>query len=227
MSIHVAIVNGDITTTEALALLIRTTPGLLLGPTCRSGHAALCALQVNIPDVVLIEPNLTDFPAFLGVLQLRTVLRAVRVVVLSRQLDWHTVQLAVAAGAHGLLPLQAPAPQVLDAIFQVAAGGACIDPLALRLLVERLHLEPGELAALMDLSRREEEVLDGYARGFRAKEVAAWLKISTFTVQSHIRRIYQKLGARSTAHAIARYHPLGRFAHRREDEVPHRGNGSA
>lgn len=224
MSIHVAIVNGDLATTEALALLIRTTPGLLLGSTCRGGHTALCALQVNIPDVVLIEPNLTDVPPFLGVLQLRAVLRAVRVVVLSRRLDWHTVQLAVAAGAHGLLPLQAPPTQVLDAIFQVAAGGVWLDPRALRLLVERLQLEPGEMAALMDLSRREEEVLDGYARGFRAKEVAAWLKISTFTVQSHIRRIYQKLGARSTAHAVARYHPLGRFAHRRRDEVSNEGS---
>ncbi len=212
MNIHVAIVNSDRRTLDGLAALIRTTPGLHLGAICETGRSALVQLKLAAPHVVLIEPNLQDLPTYWGILRLRAVLPGLLVIVVARDLSARGVQMAVAAGAHGLVSLSSPPARLMEAIFEVASGGAWIDPKAARILVERLHLDPGGVEAIMDLTRREEEVLDGYARGFRAKEVAARLQISTFTVQTHIRSIYTKLGARSAAHAIARYHPLGRFS---------------
>jgi len=222
--INVAILNGDRGTLEGLATLIRATPGLHLGSACRSGNTALAELSVSLPQIIVVEPNLTDVPAFRLLLQLRALLPAVRVVVLDRELNAHTVQLAIAAGAHALLPVESPAVRLLEAIFQVASGGAWLDPVAVRFLVERLHLEPSTLAAVMNLTRREVEVLEGYSRGHRGKEVADWLHLSPFTVQTHVRNIYSKLDARSMAHAIARYHPLGRFSIRCLDQKSEEGS---
>ena len=41
--------------------------------------------------------------------------------------------------------------------------------------------------------------------GLRTKEVATVLNISTYTVQTHVRNIYGKLGVRSAAEAVAFY----------------------
>ena len=59
--------------------------------------------------------------------------------------------------------------------------------------------------AIEDLSTREREVLDLLARGYLYKEIADALKISVPTVNTYIRRIYEKLHVRSRAQAVAKY----------------------
>ncbi len=49
---------------------------------------------------------------------------------------------------------------------------------------------------LEKLSKRELAIAGLTAKGFSAKEVADRLHISPLTVQTHIRNIYQKCGAR-------------------------------
>ena len=58
------------------------------------------------------------------------------------------------------------------------------------------------------LTPREEEVLGLAVKGYRSKEIADALSLSTQTVQTHFRNLYEKLHVRSRAEAVARY--LGR-----------------
>src|SRR5258705_10988345 len=53
------------------------------------------------------------------------------------------------------------------------------------------------------LTRREREIISLLAAGMNAEQVAASLVISPFTVRTHIRNAKDKLGAHTTAHAIA------------------------
>jgi DNA-binding NarL/FixJ family response regulator len=55
------------------------------------------------------------------------------------------------------------------------------------------------------LSPRERDVLEMLARGFLYKEIAEALGIGVRTVDTHIRRVYEKLHVRSRAQAVARY----------------------
>jgi DNA-binding CsgD family transcriptional regulator len=55
------------------------------------------------------------------------------------------------------------------------------------------------------LSPREGEVLELLAHGFLYKEIAESLQISVPTVNTYIRRIYEKLHVRSRSQAVARY----------------------
>jgi DNA-binding CsgD family transcriptional regulator len=63
---------------------------------------------------------------------------------------------------------------------------------------------PGE-----ELSPREQEVLDLLARGYLYKEIAERLNISVPTVNTYVRRMYEKLHVRSRAQAVAKYAHLG------------------
>jgi len=55
------------------------------------------------------------------------------------------------------------------------------------------------------LSPREQDILELLARGFMYKEIAQSLGIRVVTVNTHIRRIYEKLHVRSRGQAVARY----------------------
>src|SRR5437868_9939317 len=61
------------------------------------------------------------------------------------------------------------------------------------------------IADAAELSGREREVLDLLARGYLYKEIAESLEISLPTVNTYIRRIYEKLHVRSRAQAVAKY----------------------
>jgi DNA-binding NarL/FixJ family response regulator len=64
----------------------------------------------------------------------------------------------------------------------------------------RVPVSPGE-----ELSPREQEVLELLARGYLYKEIAERLNISVPTVNTYIRRMYEKLHVRSRAQAVAKY----------------------
>src|SRR5205085_12286316 len=56
-----------------------------------------------------------------------------------------------------------------------------------------------------NLSPREGEVLDLLAQGLLYREISDKLGVSLPTVNTYIRRIYEKLQVRSRAQAVARY----------------------
>jgi DNA-binding CsgD family transcriptional regulator len=61
------------------------------------------------------------------------------------------------------------------------------------------------MAGSVELSPRELEVLELLARGYLYKEIIGTLNISMGTVNTYIRRIYEKLHVRSRSEAIAKY----------------------
>ena len=62
------------------------------------------------------------------------------------------------------------------------------------------------------LSAREREVLSWTAIGRRQADIAAMLGLSERTVENHLRRIRQRLGAATTAQAIGVAIRLGEIA---------------
>ena len=64
---------------------------------------------------------------------------------------------------------------------------------------------PAQTEADDNLSPRERAVLDMLIHGFLYKEIADSLNISVRTVDTYIRRIYEKLHVRSRAQAVAKY----------------------
>jgi len=65
-------------------------------------------------------------------------------------------------------------------------------------------------SALISLSPREQEISRMVARGYPNKTIAGVLNISSWTVCTHIRRIFAKLGVASRAAMVARLLEEGR-----------------
>ena len=71
-----------------------------------------------------------------------------------------------------------------------------------RCVVTRLAEEP--VTAGMPLSPREMEIARMVAKGYPNKTIAAVLEISSWTVSTHLRRMFAKLGVSSRAAMVAR-----------------------
>lgn len=210
MHLNIAIVDDNGGAREGLAALVRMTPGHHLVSVCKSGRSALTELPNTRPAVVLIEMNLRDIPGADCIRRLCSLLPGVEIIVLTASLELPRILAAMAAGAHGYLLKDSPPGRVLEAIHEVATGGAPLAPAIARCLVQRLYDERPGKAETARLSQREEQVLWRLADGLRTKEVATVLNISTYTVQTHVRNIYSKLGVRSAAEAVACYLRRGR-----------------
>ena len=109
------------------------------------------------------------------------------------------------AGVTGYLVKHVEPEEILMAVSEVHGGGAPMSSHIARRVVRTFQQRTQDDAAGLELTAREEEVLRLLAKGSRSKEIADQLNIGPGTVESHVRRIYEKLHVRSRAEAVARY----------------------
>jgi DNA-binding NarL/FixJ family response regulator len=105
---------------------------------------------------------------------------------------------ALRAGARGFVLKSSPAPQLIEALRIVAAGGNYVDPKLAGMLSHA-----GELSRLSSLSPRELEILELLADGLNGQMIADRLFLSPETVRTHVRNATAKLGAHTRVQAVA------------------------
>jgi DNA-binding NarL/FixJ family response regulator len=200
VSIGVAIVEDDVPAREILAGWIRNTEGFRCVGEFDDAETALAALPHEKPSVVLFDINLPGMNGIECVRKLKP-----RMVTVYE--DANHIFNALSAGASGYLLKQTRRNELIDALKDVHAGGSPMSSQIARKVVQNFYRTESQDASgeTIELSPREREVLELLARGYLYKEIAEMLKISVQTVNTYIRRIYEKLHVRSRAQAVAKY----------------------
>jgi len=205
MSIRVAIVEDNDTIRESLALILGGAPGLCCAGAWPTAEAALREIPQRPIDVVLMDINLPGQSGIECVRQLKAVLPRLQIIMLTIEDDSRAVFESLSAGASGYLVKNLPPTQILAAVEDVHRGGSPMSSLIARMLVQQFQQAGTGPDHLAHLTPREEEVLGLAVKGYRSKEIADALSLSTQTVQTHFRNIYEKLQVRSRGEAVARY----------------------
>ena len=205
VSIVVSIVDDDAPARGILADWIRRAQGFRCAGAHGSGEAALATLPAEKPTVVLMDINLPGMTGIECVRQLKTLLPETQFVMLTVYEDADHIFNALAAGASGYLLKRTPRAELFAALKDVHAGGSPMSSNIARKVVQSFQRIGSQLSKEDDLSTREREVLGLLERGYLYKEIADSLQISVLTVNSYIRRIYEKLHVRSRAQAVAKY----------------------
>ena len=211
MSITVSIIEDDVPAREILAGWIRCADGFRCVSEHGSAESALTKLPQEKPAVVLVDINLPGMNGIECVRRLKPVLPETQFVMVTVYEDANHIFNALAVGASGYLLKQTRHGDMLNALREVHAGGSPMSSQIARKVVQSFRRTGMEPASSEDLSPREREVLELLARGYLYKEIAESLAISVQTVNTYIRRIYEKLHVRSRAQAVARFthFPLG------------------
>jgi DNA-binding NarL/FixJ family response regulator len=207
MSIDVAIVEDDVPAREIIAGWIRDADGFKLVGEYTDAETAIADLPQQKPSVVLFDINLPGMNGIECVRKLKPHLPETQFLMVTVYEDANHIFDALAVGASGYLLKQTRRNELLAALRDVHAGGSPMSSQIARKVVQSFRRnETGKTdGETPELSPREREVLELLARGYLYKEIAEQLKISVQTVNTYIRRVYEKLHVRSRAQAVAKY----------------------
>ncbi|MFN0168455.1 MAG: response regulator [Bryobacteraceae bacterium] len=190
---------------SGLRLLLEREPDLVVAGEATDGREALDWLSRDTADVVVMD---VAMPVLNGMETTAQVLRKyprVGVVILSMHRDETYVLRCLRAGARGYVLKESAEGELIAAIRAVMAGRSFFSPKVRRVLeaenVERLHRE-GRADSYELLTEREREVFQMIAEGNSNKEIASRLFLSVMTVETHRKRILEKLGLHGTADVI-------------------------
>jgi DNA-binding NarL/FixJ family response regulator len=214
----VAIVDDNASLRNGLTMILNTSPGFECTQAFANAEDALQGIATHPPDVVLMDINLPRLTGIDCVRRLTRQLPTLQVIMLTIEEDSRRVFESLEAGATGYLVKNVPPAQILTAIEEAHRGGSPMSSQVARLVVQSFRRRGPSAEEDENLTPREEEVLQFIAKGYRSKEVADALEISTQTVETHLRNIYHKLHVRSRAAAVARF--LGQAPGKEYPEAP-------
>ena len=164
------------------------------------GSADQGSALMNVPegafDVAVIAWQTADLSAPDILREWRGAGRSEPVTIFSNNRDLGTVRQAVRLGAQGYC-YQFDDPSVLfDTIHAVANGRICVP------FIDVTTINDTPLA---NLTVRERELVEVLSRGWTNQQIANRTGISENTVKYHLKNLYEKLGVKNRAMAVAIY----------------------
>lgn len=205
MPIRVLIADDQALVREGLTLLLAQDEGLEVVGAAEDGETAVALAAELRPDVVLMDLVMPGLDGVDATRRIIALMPLTQVVILSAYADDESVFAAINAGAAGYLTKDSGGEQIRKAVETVHGGGALLDPLVQRRLLERVrahakhpHAEPPH-----ELTHRELEVLRLISHGLSNHEIAECLFLSEATVKTHVNNILAKTELRDRAQAVA------------------------
>lgn len=169
-----------------------------------SCEKALAALQRDdAPDLILLDVGLPGMSGLEGIRLIKERSPGALVVILTVFEDDDKVFSAICAGAAGYLLKTSSVTEITQAVRDALAGGSPMTSrIARRVLDMFSKLAPKQ--SDYGLSDREKEILQLMTTGLIKKEIADGLSLSVHTVDTYLRRIYEKLAVNTRTGAVAK-----------------------
>lgn len=163
-----------------------------------NGAEGIECAKFESADVVLMDLRMPGMNGVAATAALRAGAPSTQVLILTTFDSESDVLPAIEAGAIGYLLKDALPEELRRAVRAAARGESVLAPSVTQQLMGQVR-RPGAVG----LTDREKEVLQLVADGNSNKEVAACLFIGEASIKTHLQHIYQKLGVRDRASAVA------------------------
>jgi DNA-binding NarL/FixJ family response regulator len=204
-TIGVGIIEDQKELREGLSFLLNGVPGFACRHVYSSVEAALEGVGTEPPAVLLVDIGLPGVDGIEGVRLIRQRHPGIAPLILTVLEDDERIFQAMCAGACGYLLKTTPPQRILDAVREVAAGGAAMSPeIAIRVIGSFRKKAPPPPTDALPLTNQELRLLKLLTEGHQNKTAAAELGLSVHTVGCYLRSIYSKLHVHSRSSAIAR-----------------------
>ncbi|MEP6675582.1 MAG: response regulator transcription factor [Ferruginibacter sp.] len=202
--ISVAIFDDNKQRRDSLEALILLTDNMQCTGSFADCGNAVADIANAKPDVVLMDIEMPNVDGISGVLAIKKIYPQIRIIMQTVFEDEEKIFASLQAGAEGYILKNASAEKITQSIEDVYQGGAYMTP-SVALRVTKYFNQASRTASLPDykLTAKEKEVLKLLSEGKSYKMVADDLGISYFTVNSHIKKIYEKLHVHSLGEAVS------------------------
>jgi two-component system, NarL family, response regulator NreC len=166
------------------------------------GREAVRLAEEHRPDVAIVDVAMPLLNGVEAIRQISKRVPGVRVLVLSMHADEAYVTQILQAGASGYLLKDSADVDLWTAVEEVSRGRSFFSPAISAVMMDdhvRRLADKGIIDRYEALSEREREIFQLVAEAKSNKEIAALLKVSTSTVETHRGHIMEKLDLHSAA----------------------------
>jgi DNA-binding NarL/FixJ family response regulator len=205
--VRVVIVEDDDEIKQWLKTVVSANPDLNCVAAFQNAELFSASFDALEPEVVIMDIHLPGKSGIECVAQLKPKRPETQYIMCTIFEDADNIFESLRAGATGYLLKNQPAEELQRAILEVYKGGSPMSSSIARKVVDYFQKKNESAALMAQLSARQREILQYLSEGYRYKEIADKLFVSTETVRTHIRNIYEKLQVQSRTEALNKLFP--------------------
>ena len=206
MTIRILLADDHKMVLDGLGNLIKKQTDMEVVAEARTGRMAVKQAVKLSPNVVVLDISMPDMNGIDATRKVIAEVPGVKVIALSMHSDRRFVCGMLEAGASGYLLKDCAFDELATAIRTVIKNQTYLSPKIAHIVVENVTKKPANQDSIFSktITHREREVLQLLSEGMSTKEIAAHLQVSVKTVETHRKRIMEKLNIKSIA-GLTRY----------------------
>jgi DNA-binding NarL/FixJ family response regulator len=202
MAINVLISGGRKLVREGLSALLEKHQAIRVVGQADDVRALVKLIEPLDAHIALLLPqsngNTIDLRTFRELIRSVTASHPqVKIILVTHGISPPELKRLMNAGAAGCVTMECASSELLSAVETVIAGEIYVDPSLAAQVTQ--HVSQKTSRSARSLAPREVDVLRQYAEGRSTKEIARSLRIGSKTVETHRRRLMQKLSRHSIA----------------------------
>jgi two-component system response regulator NreC len=201
MRIRIVLADDHKITRQGLINMLKDQRDMEVVGEAENGHGAVKLAKELSPNVVIMDVSMPDLNGISATRRIVAESSKSKVIGLSMHSDKRFVKGMFEAGASGYLLKDCAFEELVQAIQAVASNRVYLSPSIASIMVEEVLKAPSEkeTSKVSLLTDREREIVQLLAEGKSTKDIAYRLNLSIKTIESHRRRIMDRLEIQSIA----------------------------
>ena len=189
---------------KCLIELINSETDLVCNQSFNSCEKTLQQLELGIhPSIILLDIGLPGMSGLEGIQKFKQLAPSTQIIIITVHEDSDSIFQAICAGAAGYLLKISPGEKIIEAIHDVQKGGSPINAQIARKVLTAFAAS-NTPSPDYDLTDREREILLQMINGLTKKEIGIKLSLSHHTIDTHVRKIYERLHVNKRSSAVAK-----------------------
>ncbi len=197
--ISVAIIEDITDIRESIKEFVSLQKDMFCSIAVESVEDFLSTSSNSAVDVLLLDIDLPGISGIKGMEFIKEKFPNIDIIMVTIYEDHEKIFSALKAGAAGYLLKTTPFPKLKEAIIDINSGGAPMEPIIARKVIDFFNRPNKSHEAKSELTAKEIQVVNYLVDGYTYKKIAETLNNSIETIRHHVKNIYKKLHINSRA----------------------------